>query len=189
MSLPTIRTGIINAMSTVQDIGLVHGYERYASKQKDFRTLYLNGQQVLGWFVRRASTRERTFSAGANEITHQWQIRGYMSLDDEQESELTFDDLLESLRAAFRDDPTLGGTVETTIVNNEIGLQIEDTGPVMFAGILCHGCRTTLNTQHYESTEVVEQGEVSNLYVGQSPDIGTGHEPDYQDAVTGEPPV
>jgi hypothetical protein len=78
-----------------------------------------------------------------------------MSLDDAAASELVFDDLIESIRDAFAADETLGGTVAQCAVpddgsgNGESGIQLDDTGPAMFAGVLCHVCRLGLNTIRY----------------------------------------
>jgi hypothetical protein len=68
-------------------------------------------------------------------------------------SELTFDDLIESVRDAFAQDETLGGTVDQcSEPGNEDGescIQLDDAGPVMFGGVLCHACRLGLTTVRY----------------------------------------
>lgn len=69
-----------------------------------------------------------------------------MSLDDETQSELAFDNLIEAARDAFREDETIGGAVETTTVDGQAGLQLDDSGPSMFAGVLCHHARLSLAT-------------------------------------------
>lgn len=146
MSLAAVRQAIIDTMTTVAGIGLVHGYERYTNSQKDFRALYEANGQVLGWFVRRVTTRELIDTSHRNREVVGWRIQGYMSLDDATGSEILFDTIIEALRAAFRIDETLGDVVDTTMVDDKVGLQLDDSGPVMFAGILCHGVRLSLQT-------------------------------------------
>ncbi len=148
MSLDTIRSAIVAKLEAVSGIGLVHGYERYARKQSDFRAFYEDGDKVLGWFIRRRATRETEETNLRNTVVHTWDIRGYMSLQDAEATELAFDLLIESVRAAFRDDITIGGAVDTTVIDGKVGLQLEDSGPVMFSGILCHGARLSLMTEN-----------------------------------------
>ena len=56
------------------------------------------------------------------------------------------DRLIEAVRVAFRHDETLGGVVETTMSDGRAGPQLDDSGPAMFAGVLCHHARLTLST-------------------------------------------
>jgi hypothetical protein len=111
---------------------------------------------LRGWFVRRPMTTETGNVQGRTVELIRWQIRGFSALDDAAASELAFDDLLESVRNAFAQDETLGGTVDQCTVPDEPGagqlescIQIDDAGPVMFAGVLCHACRLGLNTIRY----------------------------------------
>ncbi|WP_316978047.1 hypothetical protein [Shumkonia mesophila] len=144
-----IRAAIKAKLESVPGIGLVHSYERYAHDQKAFRTLFETSGKVLGWLIRRVATRETSRTIGRHDVTHRWQIRGYMSLDDAAASEIAFDDLVEAGRDAFRADETLGGVVDDTVGDGDsIGLQVEDSGPVMFAGVLCHSVRLGLTTRH-----------------------------------------
>jgi len=74
-----------------------------------------------------------------------------MSLDDADSTELTFDTLIESIRDAFRDDDSLGGLIFSTVIDNksnQAGVQVDETAPVLFAGVLCHSARLSLTTRH-----------------------------------------
>ncbi|MGE0256910.1 MAG: hypothetical protein AB7N54_19975 [Alphaproteobacteria bacterium] len=153
MTAPThqdIRDAIVAIIAGVADVGVVHAYERYAERLGELKELYVADGQVRGWIVRRISRRERQAAIGRYVVDTRWQVRGYMSLKDADESELDFDDRIDAIVDAFRADETLGGVVATTIVDNAAGLQIEDTGPVMFAGVLCHSARGLLTTRHYQ---------------------------------------
>lgn len=151
--LLTIRTAIVATLNTVPGIGRVHGFERFAQQEKAFRELYQSGDVVLGWHVRRRATRESSEAIGCNTVTHEWKIRGFMSIADAESSELEFDDLIESARDAFRADETLGGAVPSTVIEEGsitvAGLQLIDSGPVKFCGVLCHGAELQLFTRHY----------------------------------------
>lgn len=149
MSLLPIRTAIRDTLLSVAGIGVVHLYERYARDLSALKQLYLSGGELRGWFIRRESTRETGIAIPRYLEVVQWQIRGFMALSDENQSELVFDDLVESIRDAFRANSKLDGTVTKTGLlqaGAERGVQLDDAGPFMFAGVLSHGARIRLIT-------------------------------------------
>jgi hypothetical protein len=83
-------------------------------------------------------------------VLNKWRISGFLSLDDANQSEIVFDNLVEAVCDAFRADETLGGLIAGTVMDNPnvAGIQVEDSGPVMFAGVLCHSARLVLYTWH-----------------------------------------
>ncbi len=151
MSLEAIRAAIVAVLQRVPDIGRVHDFERYAANLNDLKAIYvatIDGQEQLrGWFVRRLTTTEITPALGIYDDTHAWEIRGYMALADGAQSEKIFDGLIEAIRAAFRQDENLGGVVDTTITPQGEGLALVESGPVLFAGVLCHAARLRLMTK------------------------------------------
>lgn len=157
MSVTAIRSAIVALLQAVPDIGTVHSYERYAKDLAKMRALYFSAAHgdVRGWHVRRRATSEvGLIRESAVEIIP-WRIVGVMSINDEAASELAFDSLLEAIRDAVRADETLGGTVDQCSIptdgggTDQAGVQIDDTGPAMFGGVLCHVARLTLNTVRY----------------------------------------
>ena len=153
-TLAQIRTAIDTTLTGVTNIGVVHDFERYAKNMAEFRALYeatIGGaKQIRGWMVRRLSRRAISPDLGRTIVTNTWQIRGYLQLDDANASEKTFDNLVEAVVDAFKADETLGGVVDCIIVDDVAGLQLEDSGPVMFGGVLCHSARCRLLTRHFE---------------------------------------
>lgn len=145
------RAALVAILQSVPDIGVVHAYERYAADLATLKALYYSAphQQIRGWFVRRVSVKEIGILQPEFLEVVQWQIRGFVGLDDSGQSEIVADDLVEGVRDAIRGNPTLGGTV-TQIgllrTSTDRGLQLEDFGPVMFGGALCHGIRFALTT-------------------------------------------
>lgn len=150
MSLDAIRTAIVGKLEQLPGIGRVHAYERYASTHDALRQIYLaDDGQLRGWYVQRTGRAEQSPALGRWQVTQRWKIQGFMALADADASELRFDALVESACAAFRQDETLGGTVASTVTDAGAGLQVAQSGPVMFAGVLCHGATLTLATLHY----------------------------------------
>jgi hypothetical protein len=151
------RDAIVALMAAVPAIGQVHDRERYLPDEKNFKAAYLftlpdATKQLRGWWLRRVRTLERTVSTGTVMNEHTWQWRGYMAFSDADATELTFDDLIEAFRDAFRADPTLGGVCEQNpmeIGQGEDGVQVVDAGPVTFCGVLCHSAVLQLKTWSY----------------------------------------
>lgn len=152
MSLETIRAAIVARLNTVPGIGRVYGYERFASGEKLFRDLYASAGRILGWYVRRVARRATRTADATYEVQYDWQVRGFLSLEDAGASELAFDALIEAAIESLNSDPTLGGLVADTTTERGAGAQLSDAGPVMFTGVLCHGATLTLTTVHFQET-------------------------------------
>lgn len=150
-TIATVRAAIQATLSGVADIGVVHDYERWAARTDAFTALYLSAThgQIRGWYIRQLSRSERSPDVGRHAVIARWRLGGYMALDDSAQSEKTFDDLVEDVIDAFRADDTLGGTVDTCVVGDIAGLQLEQSGPVMFGGVLCHGAQLGLQTRWF----------------------------------------
>ena len=152
-TLAEIRAAIVAELNAIAAIGVVHDYERYAAREGDFRTLYLydlgaGEKQIRGWYVRRLSTVETSAALGRFEETHQWLIRGFMAIDDASASEKTFDDLIEAIRARFRANESLGGLIASVVAPGGKGVDLVESQPVLFGGVLCHSARLQLATWH-----------------------------------------
>lgn len=161
-NLETIRAAIGATMKRVPAIGIVQPYERYAKAESDFRAFYQVGEekarQIRGWLIRRGATRQTAFLSTQVRVEHDWKIRGFLGVQDDKASEIVMDDLVEKLVREFRLDLTLGGTVEARFDTDQpVGLQLAESGPVMFAGVLCHGVSLDLTTRHYESAIPAEE--------------------------------
>lgn len=152
-----IRAALVALLETVPGMGTLHNYERFASKPKDFQALYLQGQNIRGFYIRRQSYRETPYSTMKNRVRARWIIKGFASLVDADATELAFDDLLDAIAATLRATPILfdanGNALCHTVTDDSAGLQLEESGPVMFAGVLCHGATFSLTTEHLEEIE------------------------------------
>lgn len=154
MSLDTIRAAIVERLAAVPGVGKVHEYQRFAAQEAPFRALfnYLDpasgAGRLLGWDVHRQATLERRDDFVHEEVLT-WRLRGFMAIADAEASEHLFDTLIEAVRAAFRVDHNLAGAVASTDYNDFCGLQLDDSGPAMFAGVLCHAATFTLYTRVY----------------------------------------
>jgi hypothetical protein len=148
MSHRAIRAAIKARMETVPGIGQVQEYERFASANPDLAAFYMEDGRLNGWYIRRLEVQREPDGSLTKETTL-WRLVGLRSFEDTEASELTFDDLIDGLIAAFAADETLSDTVETTRLSDADGLELQESGPVMFAGILAHEGRLELKTFCY----------------------------------------
>ncbi|MDA8107567.1 MAG: hypothetical protein M0015_02930 [Betaproteobacteria bacterium] len=157
-TLDQIRTKIAEKIFAVAPTIAVHDYERYTKNMSDLAAMYksedvldANAARLNGYHVRRVATAEDEPMVGAKkEVTHTWEIRGFMALDDADATEKLFDNQVEAIRDTFREDDTLGGLVATTVVGNAAGVQVLESVPVVFAGVLSHSAKLRLFTRHYQ---------------------------------------
>ncbi len=142
----TIRAAIAAFLSAVPGAGQVHQYERYSKDDKAFKQFYAGTGDVLqGWHIRRVG---RVEGADIGEVRTTWEIRGFRAINDGDESELAFDDLIDLVTAAYRADPTMGGAVLWPTLDDSWAPELIDSGPAFFAGVLCHCAKLRLVTRH-----------------------------------------
>ncbi len=166
-TLEAVRLAIGTRIGTVAEVGVVHPYERYAKAVKEFAALFMwqpptpgggvpPAKELRGWFIRRVTRREFEKTSVLVRVETGWLIKGFMALQDGRQTEILMDSLVEQLCLAFRRDLTLGGVVENPPVAEGVpsGLQLAESGPYMFGGVLCHGVELSLATTHYQSTAI-----------------------------------
>jgi hypothetical protein len=156
-ALADIRAVIKTRIETVADIGKVNDYERYAREMSALKMLYVanigGSDQLRGWYFRRATKQETYLDLQRWVVVNNWTIRGFMALDDSAGSEKTFDDLVEAVCDKFDMDPELitgADPCEVILDEERGGVQVPESGPVLFAGVLCHSARLTLATRHWK---------------------------------------
>ena len=156
-TLAQIREAIRARVAAISNIGKVNDYERYTAQMSELKMLYVatiaGADQLRGWHIRRVSKRETYVDLERWVIVNNWHIRGFMAIEDSAGSEKIFDDLVEAVCDVFDTTPTLiadPNYAEVVLDEESGGVQVPESGPVMFAGVLCHAARLTLATRHYK---------------------------------------
>jgi hypothetical protein len=144
-----IRASIVAKLIAIPGIGQVHNYERYASQQSKLKELFSANDRILGWVVRRGGFKKTMIADALFTVRTNWQIRGYMSLDDAAETELLFNALADLVQATLANDPTFG--IASWVPDYEFKA---DEEPVMFCGVLCHNVNISFDTVHEETATI-----------------------------------
>jgi len=154
LDLAPVRAAIAAKVAAVANVGQVHAYERYAREASALLALYKSaaqgGERLLGWYVRQGGFQEVFVDTGRWVRDVDWEIVGYMGLDDADATEKKMAVLVDAIADAFRDDDDLGGAVASCIIDNrgdQAGIQLREFGPVLFAGVLCHRARLGVTTR------------------------------------------
>ena len=62
-----VRSALADLIASVPEVGRVHAYQRFASREAEMKALYVaniaGADQLRGWFVTRTATRERAHAA------------------------------------------------------------------------------------------------------------------------------
>lgn len=152
-ALEAIRAEIVARMRSVANVGVVHDHEPYAKDMAGLQAFYVSeieGERVLrGWFVQRVATDREAASKEMRRTVHTWRIRGYMALSEEAGSEIAFDAMIEALRARFDSNDYMLDLNLDTLADEVAGLQLKESKPVLFAGVLCHAAELALYTSEW----------------------------------------
>jgi len=138
VSYAEIRAAIKSVLESVPEVGAVYDYLRWTSDPSTFEALFAARGQVKFWTISRSSVEDaQRYTEQVDEV-HTVVLRGYLSLDDAAASEKAFQDLVDSVRAALRENYTLSGTAWNS--GPEIHTTIEHR---QFGEVLCHYCEIT----------------------------------------------
>jgi len=146
MSYPLIRAQAAAILGAVSGIGVVHEYQRMAATWEKFLDLFKDSNnKINGCVITRTSRVNRQITLGQKEIAHIMALRFYMGLNDADETETTFQALVDAAVDTFQDNDyeTLNDTCLTTHpdwgpMNGAVGLQADIIDTRMFGSVLCH---------------------------------------------------
>ena len=104
MALAEIRAAIGAALLEIPAIGKVNLYDVLATREEDFKTFFFDEDlgYIQGWAITREITSERDKDTEMNWATHLMVIRGYRPIGLGGETELAFQDMVETIRTRLR---------------------------------------------------------------------------------------
>lgn len=143
MSFASLRARVKTTLEAVSKIGQVYDFLRHFTFWEEMRTEAKKDGRVNVWEITRLSA-EQILQAPQGltgvepcfEDRHAIAIIGHVALDDKDESEKFFQDLIDRVIAAFRVDNTLGDQV---LIPQQP--QLVSVGHEMFSSVLTHACQ------------------------------------------------
>ena len=140
MGFAQFRDEVKTTLEAVDNIGEVYDYMRHLTQWEKLKNVAVKDGRVNVWEITRL-TMEEDLEAPQGQVgveacfrdAHLIAIIGHVSLQDTDESEKFFQDLIDAIVDAFRTNNTLGGL---TLVPAQP--QVPSIGHEMFASVLCH---------------------------------------------------
>lgn len=144
------RSLIKSVLESVNNVGKVHDYERYADDWDSLISLFVatieGSEEMRGWTISLSDVRQEQESFGTFggdntlEVTYTYRIRGFMAVSDSDASEKTFAALVLAIMSALNASASLHSSVRDN------GSGGEFYGPPcqarfdfrMFGDVLCH---------------------------------------------------
>jgi hypothetical protein len=144
----TIADAVAVRLAQVTNIGKVHTFQRNINKPEVFKEKCFDPAQgrIATWMLSRESRSDRQAANVSNEIQHAVKLRGYMAVEDNAETELIFQKVVDAVCEAFRPQTSLGGIAELILP-----VQVPTIAYIELHGVLCHYAECTLTIQEYIS--------------------------------------
>ena len=151
MALATY-TQIVDAIAfriaQVENTGRVWTRQRNLIKPEVFKDACVNPTTgiVSSWMISRKARGDVQSANQSNTIRHTFYLRGYYGLEDNRETELLFNTVVDNLCEAFRPQSSLGSIIELIEP-----VQVLDIDYRELHGVLCHFAECTLTVQEFVS--------------------------------------
>lgn len=146
MSYRQISDEIAEKISAIPDVGRVHPYQRYVRDMENFVDLFGDSasEDIRVWTTSRTGFGSiQSADHGVTRI-HQFQIQGFMSLSDNRESELAFQELIDLVARQFDPPGDLNRSSEC-----HYAIQGVSVGREKIGGHFLHTCTLRLEVQEY----------------------------------------
>jgi hypothetical protein len=149
VALSDIKARLKTVLEGVTGIGVVYEYVRWGNDEKAWKEIFTTSDQKFHcWQITRRSTGEDQVSfPSVNSRVHEMQIMGFLGLKDVDDTEATFQNLIEAICTDLRDeakDPPLNGQAFKVEAP-----QVENVGHKVIAGVLSHSCDIIINVHEY----------------------------------------
>jgi len=151
VALSNIVDAIAGILETVDGVGRVHKYQRFAAKWNDVLDKFRDADgRYNAWMISRPKMLRRSQTLGELEILHAIRIEGIYSHNDSGASETAFQGVVDAIADTFLSYDDLNGACLTTEpdwgpLEGHRGIQLENAEIRMFGGTLCHYCDLRLS--------------------------------------------
>lgn len=130
-----LREALLTRLESL-GLGVLHGYERYSRNHKELAVHYQWGSIIQGGFLRRPTARVTAGSSQGNRNRQDFELVLFRSWQDGDQSQLLFDESLDSVMYDFANNHSLSGW--SCVSNDRLGFELVRNEPAMFAGVLVH---------------------------------------------------
>ena len=162
-----LRQAIAEKLNEIENIGVVHHYERYARETKIFGDFYIwqpptldvteenpkpkkPPEELRGGFIRWVST-ENEVKGNATYHRYNWELQYFLALSEKAETQVKFDDVLERILGALTSTVLMqtiqGFSTDKGVMTLKGQPQMFYNQHAMFAGNLVHHGKIKFTTE------------------------------------------
>lgn len=156
MSYETVTDRIKLILQTVPNVTNIHTYLRDIPDEKKFEEAFKSdtpqGAVLSAWMMTRKSVPIERPALDANamiDVTHNIEIQGLFGLEDQKQSELTFqkiiDDIISKFKTKFTLEDDSGVSLAGVIRVSE--LNVPEIGHGQFSNLFAHYCRVIISVE------------------------------------------
>jgi hypothetical protein len=147
--LETKLTNIKTLLETVPEIKNVFKRERWTTDPAQFRTLFTEtkapNKRVHTWMItREAISGRKSVSQFKWVESSRFVVKGFISFDDAEDSWTFFQNLIDKIRDAFRNNAVIWDVCEE---DAEQTVQVREIGYRMLGEVLCHYCELVMDIE------------------------------------------
>ena len=130
---------IKDVLSTIEGIGVIHIKYPDINNLSDLKELTVTnvdgGDTINAWFIQRSAISQDRSTAALTQAyrTHTFEIRGFYRFSDERDSEVTWQDLLDTIVDGLITQMTYSSVAEYSEM-----AQVTDIGYAELGPVLCH---------------------------------------------------
>lgn len=139
MSVTTIRNKIKSIAEEVENSGKVYAYYRYADTLDKLLKLFKVNNNIRGMMIS-PRTRKTDITSELG-IVRNWDLFLLSQVNDKEQSEIKFDELIESIVEKFDEHQDLDGEI-----SEHTGIQLENKTEREYGNVVCHVAVLTLET-------------------------------------------
>jgi len=132
----SIRQLLLDRLNSLAVLGQLHSHERYLKSEKALKEAFGSEGGLAGGFLRRATARIRPGGSMGNGDRQQFDLVLIRGWNDEQQSQLQFDNAIDVLMVEFANQHRVGSW--TSVDGDRIGFELTRNEPAMFVGVLVH---------------------------------------------------
>lgn len=153
VDLSALRAALVATAAGAGAVGVVHDRERYAAEMPALKAFYLHNfgsesepdERLAGWYLAHKATRFPDRFVRDDD----WHLRGFWAWNEAGNSSHAFDAAVEAIVQAFRTPwrPAAGAVYRA----GAQGVELVESGPVLFAGVLCHTALLRVTTRSEDS--------------------------------------
>lgn len=137
-----LRDGTVGRVQLVADVGLVYARPRFAGDWSTYLNMFkteIQGiSQIRAWTISRDELNVEPDRYSADMETYQFVVRGFMSFDDERDTDGLFNDLIDEVVHSLNGRKDLDSSAVVDYAVGPASLRVNELRA--FGSVLCHYC-------------------------------------------------